>query len=84
MLIGAINALSTTSRTPKYLSIITTAATIAMMTATNRNIGLARIVTPNFTNAIPIVLIMPVKFLNPAAISFGLTEPNALAKTLAF
>ena len=62
----------------------TIAATIATMTATNRKIGLARMVAPNDTNALPIVMMTPVNDLNPPAIILGSMPPMTFLNTLAF
>ena len=60
------------------------AATIATMTATNRKIGLARMVAPNETNAPPTDLIVPISPPNALPISVGLILPNVLENTAAF
>ena len=60
------------------------ATTIAVMTATNKNIGLVNMVTPSFTKAPPIVPNTPMKLLKLLPISAGLTLPRTWLNTFAF
>ena len=60
------------------------AATIAMITAINKKIGLARMVAPNDTNALPTVMITDVSDLNAPPIALGSRLPRVLLNTLAF
>ena len=79
--IGNIKSFNTLSRTPILFKNIAMAATIATITATNKNIGLASICIPNLTNAPPIVCITPVNALNPLDISAGFILPITLLNT---
>ena len=82
-LIGPMIALNTASSTPIFLRKNPIATTMAVITTMIKNIGLAKMVIPNLTNAPPTVVIVPTNPFILFAKSAGLSLPSALAKFLA-
>ena len=70
--------------TPILFRKISTTATIATITATNKKSGLASICIPNFTKAPPTVFKVVIKPPNALPRSLGLMLPNVFAKALDF